>query len=901
MFHVEAKILKRSTGGSAAAHLAYRCRGVIADERLGRTFDFTRRKGLEASWMAAPAEAPSWARDVGSFAAAVEASEKRRDARLLRELTLSIPDELDGAAARALADRFVSEHLTKRGMVSAVAVHAEEVRVEGEEAPRHRNRHVHISSAFRAAGPEGFGKKVREWDHRDQLTEWRAAWAGMCNEALAAARAERRVDHRSHEARRDELRARATGLRAEGRTREAQAAEIEAVRLDHTPLPHLPREAFAAMLAGAKGDHPVFGEAIAARRAAEASKREAAALARELEVAFAGEVAQELGAELEAIEVCAAAEAEAEGQARDEERARADRALEADRLGAEEWWVGEFRAAKWHHIDRAWAPHEGHVLIPHRPDPESAVEAGWRALEAEQAAAFERGRPARAAARAAEGETAFEAWEEVVAPVREGARVRLGLGLTPAGQEAARRRAAERRREAEARMAPVEAGGATGKAQRHTAQNRRLAALDGEEVAEVVQEAVRRSARQRAGLEPRPPSRSLLEVESIEEIKDLVEEIMRLMRYDALSWDEAAAVYAQVCGGPVYARPDNEDIEEEDRLTLERRADPAWVRKEIAFGRRMAGVQGLPRASERRAESPGEPEGPREAPSRGPKPPEGLVEGPRTLQPSPGSSGASGAPTGPSTASGRPQEAPGGARAVPGPSSEPPRPSVAPPSAPREAERPPEPSTTFPRMLPRRPKPTAEQERVERDQAELGRRLIEEDAARVARWERAQDWRDLPHPDKGTTIPPGLTIERMRGPKPRPSVNDINGGFLWLAGRLGLSAPRGWWIEDRRHDIARTVAAVAAEPERREAMPAFDHSYRDVKPLSAWWAEAVRRWGDRLREWRGEIEAETVRFEASKEEERAERLARAAPRPAPEIRRPAPRPEEEDPWRPRGP
>jgi Ti-type conjugative transfer relaxase TraA len=59
--------------------------------------------------------------------------------------------------------------------------------------------------AMRDVGPEGFGKKNRDWNSTEQLKEWREAWAAHVNERMAELGLEGRIDHRSYEAQGIEL------------------------------------------------------------------------------------------------------------------------------------------------------------------------------------------------------------------------------------------------------------------------------------------------------------------------------------------------------------------------------------------------------------------------------------------------------------------------------------------------------------------------------------------------------------------------------------------------------------------------------------------------------------------------------------------------------------------------
>ena len=84
-------------------------------------------------------------------------------------------------------------------MVADFAVHDVRARDGG------RQPHAHVMTTTRAIDatrPLGFGGKVRAWDDRAVVLEWREAWAGHVNAALERARTPERVDHRTLEAQR---------------------------------------------------------------------------------------------------------------------------------------------------------------------------------------------------------------------------------------------------------------------------------------------------------------------------------------------------------------------------------------------------------------------------------------------------------------------------------------------------------------------------------------------------------------------------------------------------------------------------------------------------------------------------------------------------------------------------
>src|SRR6478609_7782023 len=103
--------LGRDAITSAVGAAAYRA----GDE--GQAFDFSGKRGVVHSEVVLPEGAPVWMADRERLWNAVEASEKRKDARLARETQLALPRELDREAQLALLRGFVGEQMVARGMV----------------------------------------------------------------------------------------------------------------------------------------------------------------------------------------------------------------------------------------------------------------------------------------------------------------------------------------------------------------------------------------------------------------------------------------------------------------------------------------------------------------------------------------------------------------------------------------------------------------------------------------------------------------------------------------------------------------------------------------------------------------------------------------------------------------
>jgi ATP-dependent exoDNAse (exonuclease V) alpha subunit len=194
IYHFSAKVISRANGSSAVAAAAYRSASRLHDERLDRPHDFTNKTGVVHSEVMLPEGAPQRWLDRETLWNAVEAVEKRKDAQLVREIEFSIPREMSQAQGVELARDFVQQEFVDLGMVADLNVHWD-VGPDGLAKP-----HAHVMLSMREAGPDGFGKKVREWNSTKLLTDWREAWAEHVNTRLAELDIDERIDHRTLEA-----------------------------------------------------------------------------------------------------------------------------------------------------------------------------------------------------------------------------------------------------------------------------------------------------------------------------------------------------------------------------------------------------------------------------------------------------------------------------------------------------------------------------------------------------------------------------------------------------------------------------------------------------------------------------------------------------------------------------
>ena len=196
IFHLQVNTVSRSAGRSATAAGAYRAGERIVDEQTGEIHDYTRKGGVEASALFAPADAPEWAADRARLWNAAEAAERRKNSTVAREFVVALPAELSAEDRQALAFDLGRALVARHGVAVDVCIHAPGK--DGDE----RNHHAHILMTTRRMTPEGLGEKTRELDTKTsgEVEHWRAEWAAMANRALERAGRSERIDHRTLEA-----------------------------------------------------------------------------------------------------------------------------------------------------------------------------------------------------------------------------------------------------------------------------------------------------------------------------------------------------------------------------------------------------------------------------------------------------------------------------------------------------------------------------------------------------------------------------------------------------------------------------------------------------------------------------------------------------------------------------
>lgn len=145
IYHVHAKYISRSKGRSAVAAAAYRSGARIIDERTGVRHDYSLKQHVHALPLVTPDHSPAPGRAAAWNKA--EAAEKRKDAKVAREIEIALPLELDEPEREALALELAEEVAQEQQCLVDPCIHANP-----------GNPHLHLLCT------------VRQW-HAGELTE----------------------------------------------------------------------------------------------------------------------------------------------------------------------------------------------------------------------------------------------------------------------------------------------------------------------------------------------------------------------------------------------------------------------------------------------------------------------------------------------------------------------------------------------------------------------------------------------------------------------------------------------------------------------------------------------------------------------------------------------------------
>ena len=203
---------------------------MLANCLTGEAHDYSRRRGIVHRGFAFGAHAPGW--DAQAFCDALERAEKRKNSTIARDLEVSLPQELDCAQRRSLADAFADKVATRYDAPVGYAVHDPDSRSDP------RNVHGHFLLATRSLDEDGrLGKKLRvldDWTRGpEEMVRLRLLWQDTCNEHLARAG----LDVRIAMGRLEEGEVRVPHLGTKHTAIERKARERQGERLERTQRP----------------------------------------------------------------------------------------------------------------------------------------------------------------------------------------------------------------------------------------------------------------------------------------------------------------------------------------------------------------------------------------------------------------------------------------------------------------------------------------------------------------------------------------------------------------------------------------------------------------------------------------------------------------------------------------
>jgi hypothetical protein len=251
IYHLHLQNISRGSGRTAVGSAAYRAgvkleavraaayRAGVELESEKITHDYTRKTGVVHTEIILPEGAPIEFENRGTLWNAVDASEKRKDARLAKEINLALPTEFDLGEQIEVLREYIKDNFTDKGVIVDLNIHdtgngninspaggvasgvrdpkpeiaqhhaanrnspaggvASGVRNQKPEIAQHHaaNPHAHIMFPTRRITPEGFGKKNTDLDSKVNLLKWRESWANINNRKFEEKGLAERIDHRT--------------------------------------------------------------------------------------------------------------------------------------------------------------------------------------------------------------------------------------------------------------------------------------------------------------------------------------------------------------------------------------------------------------------------------------------------------------------------------------------------------------------------------------------------------------------------------------------------------------------------------------------------------------------------------------------------------------------------------
>ena len=192
VYHFSYKTITRNKGHSAVGKAAYRSAEKLHDERLDKTFDYSKKSDVFHKEIMSPEKDVEFTKDRESLWNHVESCDKRKDARTALEIEVTLPKELSYEQNIKLVKEYVKNEFLTKGVIADVCFH----KGHGMDQP-----HAHIMLVTRKLENGELGKKIERLYERSFLYEQREEWANCVNKHLAKAGLDIRIDHRSNKER----------------------------------------------------------------------------------------------------------------------------------------------------------------------------------------------------------------------------------------------------------------------------------------------------------------------------------------------------------------------------------------------------------------------------------------------------------------------------------------------------------------------------------------------------------------------------------------------------------------------------------------------------------------------------------------------------------------------------
>jgi len=127
-YFLHVKVFSRGKGSRVTRAAAYRAGERIHDDRTSESYDYSDRQDIPHKEILLPSQFAgrtdvNWARERSALWNAVEQAGQRRNARLAREVLVTLPPELAQAERTELARRWARELADRYGSAVDLAVH----------------------------------------------------------------------------------------------------------------------------------------------------------------------------------------------------------------------------------------------------------------------------------------------------------------------------------------------------------------------------------------------------------------------------------------------------------------------------------------------------------------------------------------------------------------------------------------------------------------------------------------------------------------------------------------------------------------------------------------------------------------------------------------------------------